>query len=56
MRDTFCRILDRWAIRVCSFVEELAMLDGKRVNIAYVQILNTILTSRSGCRWRIGHN
>jgi hypothetical protein len=34
IRDSFCRILDRRTIRVFSFVEELAMLDGKRVNIS----------------------
>jgi hypothetical protein len=41
IRDSFCRILDRRTIRVFSFVEELAMLDGKKVNIAYVQRLDT---------------
>jgi hypothetical protein len=39
IRETFCRILDRRTmIRVFSFVEELAMLDGKRVNIAYATL------------------
>jgi hypothetical protein len=56
IRDRFCRILDRRTIRVFSFVEGLAMLDGKRVNIAYVQRLDMILTSQSGSRWGIGHN
>jgi hypothetical protein len=41
IRDTFCRILDRQTIRVFSFVEELAMSDGKRVNFASVQRLDT---------------
>jgi hypothetical protein len=41
IRDSFCQILDRRTIRVFSFVEELAMLDGKKVNIAYVQRLDT---------------
>jgi hypothetical protein len=41
IRDSFCQILDRRTIRVFSFVEELAMLDGKKVNIAYAQRLDT---------------
>jgi hypothetical protein len=37
--DTFRRILDRRTmIQVFSFVEELPMLDGMRVNIAYVTL------------------
>jgi hypothetical protein len=34
IRDGFCRILDGRTIKVFSFVEELAILDGKRVNIS----------------------
>ena len=47
IRDRFCQIMDRRAISVFSFVEELAMLDGRRVSVAD---LHSIVNLRQTCR------